>query len=148
MFNSYIVYFGLLYTFGLTKNLLKKKEIDSGQSASNYKKTFKITARNVNDNLTKKIKVNEQYQKYKNLYRFWVKSTYIVKRISQWKPCTDSCKKKTWLQNDGKAFKCWLCQKYPSTADGSNRLKIGTDIYYKNYITRYLSRQYESSVQK
>ena len=27
-------------------------------------------------------------------------------RISQGKQCADSCKKKTWLQDDGKTFKC------------------------------------------
>ena len=35
--------------------------------------------------------------------------------------------RKTWLDDD-KAFKCWVCQNYPSSANDSNCLKTDTDI--------------------
>ena len=76
-------------------------------------------------------------------YDFKVKK---IKKFTFWntptqKPCDNKGLKKTWIEVSvsDKKYTCWLCKKYPTLANKSNEVTIGTGYCHRNYVTRHSS---------
>ena len=85
-----------------------------------------MNRKNVKANPTKKVKANDSIKTARTNASSesktikWQKQLYFYETHHEkhfGKSSADSSKKKPWLEDDGKALKCWVCQKYPSIAD-------------------------------